>query len=94
MASPQIFNFGDLKFMFKWENDNLQNNIQGPTMQGPRYINPLSSILDIYTSEHGQNNCDMNYALGNMHHKYETWGIHSCFSYLDEVYTNDRMFIL
>jgi len=80
--------------MLKWENDNLQNNIQGLTMQGPRYINPLSSILDIYTGGHDQSNCEMNYALGNMHHKYETWGIHSCFSYLDEVYTNDRMFIL
>jgi hypothetical protein len=60
-------------------------------MQGPRYINPLSSILDIYTSGHGQSNCEMNYALGNMNHKYETWGIHSCFSYFDEVYTNDML---
>ncbi len=75
-------------------NDNLQNNIQGPTMQGPRYINPLSSILNIYIGGHGQSNCEMNYALGNMNHKYETWGIHSCFSYVYEVYTNDRMFIL
>jgi len=63
-------------------------------MQGPRYINPLSFILGIYTSGHGQSNCEMNYALGNMHHKYETWGIHSHFSYLNEVCTNDRMFIL
>jgi hypothetical protein len=80
--------------MLKWENDNLQNNIQGPTMQGPRYINPLFSILDIYIGGHGQSNCEMNYVLGNMNHKYETWGIHSCFNYIDEVYTNDRMFIL
>jgi hypothetical protein len=49
-------------------------------MQGPRYINPLSSILDIYTGRHGQSNYEMKYALGNMNHKYETWGIHSCFS--------------
>jgi hypothetical protein len=63
-------------------------------MQGPRYINPLSFILDIYTGGHGQSNYEMNYALGNMHHKYETWGIHSCFNYLDEVFTNDKMFIL
>jgi hypothetical protein len=58
--------------MLKWENDNLQNNIQGHTMQGPRYINPLSSILDIYIGRYGQSNCEMNYALGNMNHKYET----------------------
>jgi hypothetical protein len=60
MVSLQFFNFGDLKIMLKWKNDNLQNNIQGPTMQGPRYINPLSSILDIYTGRHGQSNCEMN----------------------------------
>jgi hypothetical protein len=63
-------------------------------MQGPKYINPLFSILEIYIGGHGQSNCEMNYALGNMNHKYETWGIHSCFSYLYEVYTNDRIFIL
>jgi len=32
ILKPQFFNFGDLKIMLKWENDNLQNNIQGPTM--------------------------------------------------------------
>jgi hypothetical protein len=94
MALPDFFNFGVLKIMFKWENDNLQNNIQGPIMQGPRYINSLSSILHIYIGTHGQSHWEMNYALGNMNHKYEAWGIHSCSSYLDEVYTNNKMFIL
>jgi hypothetical protein len=72
---------------------------RGPTpslLIVPTFGLTIKSIKELegVSSRHGQSNCEMNYVLGNMNHKYETWGTHSCFSYLNEVYTNDKMFIL